>query len=300
MPQKYRLICVLDSVIDGEKTLSELDASPDYLHIHILESNQVESIEEFSKKLSSEPKNHTLFQWGIPLNKDAGTRTAKVDGKIINSFGDVGLGSAMTGKGEWNGDYIGGGEGFLFDKDSLRITKGNAFFTAPDNQNYWTFQVADFDGALKINNLNGSLVEGRKNLMELLKEQSEGKPFVAVFDVKFKGRFFARSNGIFPEDKDQVKDPDSSLFDSDKEEIKGGHLVGGSDNPGDIESLGKIFSQPDAKKQDFVFTIESSVILKKIGELQIAGPDGSFRPPRTAIEVADAIEVIEGAWHKQK
>ncbi len=36
---KYRVIHIVDSVKRGPKTVSRLDASPDYLHIHILKSD---------------------------------------------------------------------------------------------------------------------------------------------------------------------------------------------------------------------------------------------------------------------
>lgn len=293
MPQQYRLICIADSFVNGDKTISELDASPNYLHIHILKSDGLETIEEFQQKLKDKSDNNTLFQWGIPLEKDAKTRSEKVSAAVVKEFGNVGLGSAARGQSEYQKDFIGGGEAFLFDEQNFRITKGDTVFEAKDDQTYWTFQVADFNGAKKISDLKNSTIFGRENLMQTLKEQSKGKPFVAVFDAEFEGDFFARSNGIFPEDKAIIKNPNQSLFEAD---INGGHLVGGANNQGDVDSLKQKFSESEAIKNDFVLTIKSDVILKPINELQIAKSDGDFRKPRTAVEVNSATKLIQQAW----
>jgi hypothetical protein len=294
MPSEiYRLICIVDSFQNGDQTPSVIDASPNYLHIHILKSTQLQTIEEFSSKLSDKPENEILFQWGIPLEKDAKTRSEKVSTAKVRQFGNIGLGSAARGRGEQTTNFIGGGEAFLFDDQNFRITKGNTAFEAKDEQTYWTFQVADFNGAKKIDDLNGLTIEGRNQLMHILKEKSKGKPFVAVFDAQFEENLFARSNGIFPEDLSRVTDSKQSLFMGN---IMGGHLVGGSTNQGDIDSLRQEFLESEAGKIDFTLTIKSEVILKPIGELQIAKLDGSFRKPRTTIEVENAAQVIQKHW----
>jgi len=290
MPSKtYRLICIVDSVQNGDHTLSTLDASPDYLHIHILESNYLKTIDELSSQLNPQATNEILFQWGIPLEKDAKTRSAKVSAKTIKKFGQIGIGSAARGDSERTGDFIGGGEAFLFDEQNFRVSKGDGVFEVQDDQRYWTFQVADFNGAKKFDDLNGSRIEGRNHLMQILKEKSDGKPFVAVFDAEFEGNLFARSNGIFPEDESKVFNPQQSLFDT---EIKGGHLVGGSQNQGDIDSLKQKFHE-SANAIDFVLTVKSDVILKPINELQIAKSTSGFREPRTDIEVKKAVQIVE-------
>jgi hypothetical protein len=297
MPSEiYRLICIVDSFQNGDQTPSIIDASPDYLHIHILKSAQLQTIEEFSSKLSDKTDNEILFQWGIPLEKDAKTRSEKVSASKVREFGNIGLGSAARGNGEQIGDFIGGGEGFLFDDQNFRITKGDTAFEAKNEQTYWTFQVADFNGAKKIGDFKDLTISGRNNLMQILKERSNGKPFVAVFDAQFEENLFARSNGIFPEDLSRVSDSKQSLFIGD---VMGGHLVGGSTNEGDISSLRQTFSELEANKLDFTLTIKSEVILKPISELQIAKSDSSFRKPRTAIEVENAVQVIQKYWREK-
>jgi len=294
--ERYRLICIVDSFQNGDQTPSMIDASPDYLHIHILKSAQLQTIDNFSSKLSDKTENEILFQWGIPLEKDARNRSEKVSTLKVREFGNVGLGSAARGHDEQVADFIGGGEGFLFDDQNFRITKGNTAFEAQNEQTYWTFQVTDFNGARKIGDLNGLTIGGRNQLMQALKEKSEDKPFVAVFDAQFEENLFARSNGIFPEDLSQVSDSKQALFISD---VMGGHLVGGSKNQGDVDSLRQVLSESEANQIDFTLTIKSEVILKPINELQIAKLDGSFRKPRTAIEVENATQVIQKYWREK-
>ncbi|NBV06159.1 MAG: hypothetical protein EBS06_02850 [Proteobacteria bacterium] len=240
--KKYRFICVVDSAkkTDDEGNLSDLDVSPGYLHIHIVDSEVLDPIEKFSKKLSKESLNKYLFQWGIPLEKDAKTRSRKVLASEVKEFGQVGIGSLARGENEQKKDFIGGGEAFLCDSKNLRITKGNSLFEVADNEGYWTFQVCDFNGSKKISHLKDQSINGRDSLMNLLTEISEGKPCMSIFDAEFNGNFFARSNGIFLEDKSLVKDSSISLFDN---EAVGGHLVGGSSNEGDLKSLQERFNQ---------------------------------------------------------
>ncbi len=294
MSKIYRLICILDSVEDGNKTLSNLDASPDYLHIHILESENLESIEKFSQKISNESPSKDLssilYQWGIPLEKEAHTRSARVSDQEIKKFGQIGIGSAARGNDESRSDFIGGGEGFLFDSQSFRITKGNKIFEMNDDEKYWIFQVCDFGGAQKISEFNQKKIDGRENLKKILKEKSGNRPLIATFDAEFEGDFFARSNGIFPDDKIFGSERSKSLFDR---EIKGGHLVGGSKNEGDIESLRQKFSEEKISDIDFSLKITSDILLKKIDELKIVRQGGEFSKPRTSIEANKAASLIQ-------
>ena len=298
----YRLICILDSIksdsLDQDKILSEIDASPNYLHIHIAESKALESIDDFKLKLKQESKNNILFQFGIPLEKDAKTRSEKISASEIAKFGNIGIGSAARGLSEEKHDFIGGGEAFLFDKNNLRITKGNAVFKADDNQKYWAFQTADFDGAKIIPDFKNVKINGREELVEILKKKSEGRAFIATFDVEFVGDFFARSNGIFPEDEKYIENPKITLF---EKSVKGGHLVGGSKNLGDIASLKTKFKSDDETNSiDFALIIKSDILLKPIEELQIAKTDGGFRKPRTEVEVLNAVKIIENYWQNYK
>lgn len=265
----YRFICVSDFY----QVIPSNNLSPDYLHIHILESSRLEPIEKLA--LSNFKKDHSdiLYQWGNVFEKNTNTRSAKVSGKRIKQYGQVGIGSVARGSDEKNGDFISGGEGFLFGSQSFRITKGNAVFESCDDQEYWIFQVADFGNACKIFDLSERVVVGREDLMQILREKSGGQPFVATFDAVFRGKFFARSNGIFPEDIPSVKNPTKILFDH---KIKGGHLVGGSRNKGDVESLKEKFSSKETESINFSCQIVSTVFLKPIKELKIAKKNGSF------------------------
>ena len=126
MSKDYRVICVLDSIDEADSTL---DVSPNYLHIHILNSNLItSSIDNFVASLSAETKNSDIYQWGTPLEKDAKTRSAKVTAAEVKSRGQVGIGSAAMGDNEAKGDFVGGGEGFLVHDENHRITRGNKAF----------------------------------------------------------------------------------------------------------------------------------------------------------------------------
>ena len=265
----YRLICIANSVKDNENILSTTDTSSDYLHIHLLKSKYLKPIEEFVIKDPEESDDKNLYQWGTIFEKDAHGRFAKVSAAEIKQYGQVGIGSIAKGD-EQEGDFIGGGEGFLFDSQNFRITKGNKVFPVTDDQTYWTFQIANLSDALRIPELFGQKISGRENLMHILKTRSGGRSFVATFDAIFDGRFFARSNGIFPEDMKHVENPHKSLLDKD---IQGGHLVGGSDNSGDIASLKEAFDLAEVRAINFSCRIVSSVILKPIEELKIITKD---------------------------
>lgn len=248
----YRLICILDST------------TSDYLHIHILDSNYLESFEKFSATLSPQAKNHFLYQWGALEDLEKNRRSPKVSAQEIKKFGHIGIGSAWRGiEGEGG---IGGGEGFLFNSQNFRIIKGNEVLPVLDEGTYWNFQIADFNGAKKISELRDQEISGRDELTKILKKQANGEIFIASFEAKFIPDFFARSNGIFPEDK--VLNPKKSLFTS---EIKGGHLVGGSKNFGDLKSLKEKFSEEEASSIDFRLQVTSDVLLKAAEQLVILG-----------------------------
>jgi len=298
MPSKiYRLICIVDSINKGGDTISTMDASPDYLHIHILDSEHLNLIDSPIRKIPEKETSNTLYQWGTIFEKDTHTRSTKVSAEEIKEYGQIGIGSASRGRDERIEDFIGGGEAFLFDSQNFRITKGNGIFEAGDEQKYWTFQVADFSDATRTDDLKGQTISSRKNLMEILKLKSGGEPFIATFDATFNDRFFTRSNGIFPEDVRFIEDPNLVLFDT---EINGGHLVGGSKNTGDIESLKQKFTQESIDIADFSLQIVSPVFLKPINELKIAKKNGEFRNPRTEIEVNKASQLIQQKWKEYK
>lgn len=295
--EKYRLVCVLDAVSDADNTKSSMDVSPDYLHIHILKTSYLRSFDEFIDSCVNDSSENTLYQWGVPFDKTSKTRSAKVFAEEIFEKGNIGIGSAAVGEAENKGDFIGGGEAFLTGSQNFRTSKGNKVFESPAQQTYWTFQVSDFGNAQKFDDLNGLIVNGRQNLMLLLKDRSQGKPFIATFDAEFEGDFFARSNGIFPEDASFIQDPNKTLFCNDAE---GGHLVGGSTNSGDLESLSERFNLSDSLSTDFSLKIVSALAIKSIDEVKISKKNGDFRIPRTEIEVNHAAQLIQRTWHKHK
>jgi len=238
--RNYRFIAVLDSL------------SLQYLHIHILDSSFLKPLCEFS--FSPIAKNHDLFQWGNISDLEKKSRREKVSADEIKKFGQIGIGSAWMGI-EGNGG-LGGGEGFFFNNENFRIIKGNEVIPAKENETYWNFQIADFDGAKKID-LGNKKISGRENLTKILSEISEGKIFIATFDAEFSDEYFARSNGIFFHD--QVADRSQSLFEN---EIKGGHLVGGSKNSGDLKSLQLKLPSEQAAVSDFSIKLNSEILLK--------------------------------------
>lgn len=132
---EYRLICVLDSV--GNE-FSDLDLSPNYLHIHALKSDQLESLTKFKDSLSFDGTNCSIKQWGVPLEKSTRIRSEKVSLQDAKKFGQIGIGSAARGNEEM-GNFIGGGEGFLFGNQCFRITKGGEAFAMQDDEKFWTF-----------------------------------------------------------------------------------------------------------------------------------------------------------------
>ncbi len=289
--ERYRLICVLDSVSDGDNTESSMDVSPDYLHIHIIKSSYLKPFDEFINSCAGNLNDNTLYQWGIPFEKNSHIRSAKVSTEEIFTKGNIGIGSAARGE-EDKKDFIGGGEGFLAGSQNFRISKGNKVFTSNQQQSYWTFQVSDFSNSQKFDDFTNAIVSGRDNLTTLLKNKSRGKPFIATFDAEFEGNFFARSNGIFPEDISSTKNPDIALFAGDAE---GGHLLGGSNNPGDLESL-QILSLNNGTYSNFSIRIVSSIAIKPISEVKISTKYGDFRRPRTEIEVNKAAQLVQTKW----
>jgi len=296
MTKDYRFICILDSVENGNETISNLDASPDCLHIHILKSDLMKSsIDSFASSLNSESINFNMYQWGTPLDKEAGVRSEKVSAEEIKAYSQVGIGSAARGAGEESGDFIGGGEGFLFNEENYRITKGNKALPVEDEEKYWTFQACDFNGAKVVNDLKEIEINGRNNLLNLLKDKSENKPFIAVFDADFSGDYLSRSNGIFPEDHKAV-DNLNNVFSSN---IQGGHLLGGSSNKGDLASL-KSFDPTIIKEHDFSLKITSNVLLKEVHDLKIFKKNGETRKPRTSIAVNEAATLIQQSWQQFK
>ena len=247
-------------------------------------------IAEFKKTLTQQSENNTLTQWGIPLELAAKSRSPKVSSQEIKQHGQVGIGSAFRGN-EQSGNFFGGGEGFLFGSQNFRVTRGGKAFEVKDEEGFWTFQVADFAGAQAISDSVGQEISGRGQLLEMLKEKSGGKPFVAVFDAKLHKGSFVRSNGIFPED--EVARRAKSTFDAQADQTRGGHLVGGSGNKGDLLSLRESLGSEEAATNDFSLTIKSEILLKPIDELAIARSDDSFREPRTEIQVRDAAIKIQ-------
>jgi hypothetical protein len=241
LPKTFRFICILDSL------------SADYLHIHILDSSYLEPLEDFSRKLSANQQNCVLYQWGNLQDLEKEQRKVKVLAREIKKSCNIGIGSCWKGSEKKGG--IGGGEAFLFDSQNFRITKGNEVFKVKDEQGYWNFQQADFNGAQKFSTLEK--ISGREELKNFLLKKTGNKAFVATFDAEFSGDFFARSNGIFPEDN--VKNPAQSLF---EKEINGGHLVGGSNNTGDLKSLKQRFDENEAALIDFSFYLRSEILLK--------------------------------------
>ena len=286
----YRLICILDSLSSFDSNPSTLDLSPNYLHIHALEAKHLQPIDEFSKTLSFDAADYSIKQWGIPLEKDAHNRSVKVLSSQIKGRGQIGIGSAARGF-ERDGSFCGGGEGFLFGDQNFRITKGGEAFAAEDDEGFWTFQVADFNGAKIFPNSKDIKINGRKELLQYLLEKSEGTPFVVTFDAIFEKNSFLRSNGIFPEDE-EMKMPDS-LLDATLEGVKGGHVVGGSDNEGDLQSLLTKLDGEQAAENNFSLTITSEVLLKPVHEVLIAKSNGEFRKPRTEIQVREAATKIQ-------
>lgn len=287
---KFRMICVLDSTQD--QGLSSRDVSPDYLHIHALEIDAIESIEEFSKRISVKTDTTgTLVQWGKPAHLYDKKRREKVSASEVKKHGQVGLGSAW--RGSEGSDGTGGGEAFLFGEKNVRVTRGSGVFDVADDGKYWIFQVADFSGAEKISDLRGE-IKGREALKKALLEKSLGKPFVATFDIEAEDNFYTRSNGIFPEDRADLEHPDKALFIGGE---KGGHVVGGSANEGDLKSLSEL---PDPAGIDFSLKITSDVLLKPLGQVKIVKKDGSCRAPRTETRVRQKAERLESDAKRQQ
>ena len=292
----HRVICILDAVNNEELTFSNLDLSPEYLHIHALESKKLQSIADFKKNLSDEVVDDYLVQWGVIEEKNANTRYTKVSSKEINKFGQVGIGSASKGD-ERKNSFIGGGEGFLFGSKNFRITKGGKAFISTQDEGFWTFQVSDFNGSKSFLECEGKKINSREELLEILKERADGKPFVATFDAMFDEKNLARSNGIFPQDN--IDENQESVFDISRKEISGGHVIGDSSNDGDIKSFNESGQvKKGVRKNDFGLTILSEVLLKPIEEILISRNDGSFRSPRTEVKVRGAVEKIQNLLGK--
>jgi hypothetical protein len=283
-----------DGSVDIARTVSNKDGSPDYLHIHILRADQLETIVNFVQALSNEEgtskKENILYQWGTPNDKLLSIRRSIYHLEEIKEYGQVGIGSASVGI-EEDGNYCGGGEAIHFGSKSyggakaFRITKGNNIIYTDNDQMFWTHHFADFHN-MTIHPFNhDNLIKGRDCLMQLLKSISEDRPFVATFDAVFEGPFYSRSNGILKEDP--ALHPQSSVFVG--EDAIGGHLIGGnarctlSSVDGDVSSMKEFGLTPS--DTDFSVRIVSDILLKPIFEVRIMQEDGTFRNPQTESEV---------------
>lgn len=318
--KKYQFIAILDSV---DHSQSSLDCQPDYLHIHILDS---EKGQEFSKYLeqvnlqlqmscNDSSVDNILLQWGLPIDKEAKSRSVVVKAKDLENF-DVGLGSFAVGNesfGNSKNFFISGGEAFKMGQKNLRITKGNEVFEVGEEQGYWIFQTTNLKNAQIHYNVIDQEIDGREKLLDFLKDKSASKPFVAMFEASFIGDFYSRSNGIFPEDFERVQDSNKVLFSGN--ESVGGHLVGGSKSQGDIISLQEKLTLTEAKNHNFRIKILSPIILKSFNELRIvkscskglsdislevlAGNEFS-RLPRSKVKVLNAVNLLQKFFRSKK
>lgn len=311
--RKYKFIIILDSVDDA---LSSLDCQPNYLHIHILDSKKGQKFSDILKQVNSQSPmqpnidsaENILLQWGQPFGKEAMSRSVVVKAKDLENF-DVGLGSFGIGNESVEKDknsFISGGEAYKMGQDNFRITKGNAVFEVDKNQGYWIFQTTTFKNAQIYSDVIGQEIDGREKLLDFLKGISnDSKPFVAMFEASFIGDFYSRSNGIFPEDLIEVEDPKKILFSS--VESIGGHLLGGSNNQGDIISLQQKLSKTEAEKHDFKIKIHSPIIFKPIElrivkscskglsdlSLEVLAGNQFSRLPRSKVKVLNAVNLLQ-------
>ncbi|MFM2200018.1 MAG: hypothetical protein RL769_71 [Pseudomonadota bacterium] len=318
--RKYQFIAILDSV---DHSQSKLDCQPDYLHIHILDSEKGQDFSKYLEQVNlqlqiscndSSTKN-ILLQWGLPIDKEAKSRSVVVKAKDLENF-DVGLGSFAVGNesfGNSKNFFISGGEAFKMGQKNLRITKGNEVFEVGEEQGYWIFQATNLNNAQIHYNVIDQEIDGREKLLDFLKDKSDSKPFVAMFEASFIGDFYSRSNGIFPEDFERVEDPKKILF-SGIESV-GGHLLGGSNSKGDIISLQEKLSLTQAKDHNFRIKILSPIILKSFNELRIvkscskglsdvslevlAGNEFS-RLPRSKVKVLKAVNLLQKFFRSKR
>lgn len=317
--RKYNVIAILDSV---DYSLSSLDCQPDYLHIHILDTEKGSKFSDILKQVNSQPSmpfnqhstENILLQWGQPSDKEAMSRSVVVKAKDLENF-DVGLGSFGMGNESPKKDknlFISGGEAYKMGEDNLRITKGNVVFEVDKNQGYWIFQATTFKNSQVYCDDINQEIDGREKLLEFLKDKSGSKPFVAMFEASFIGDFYSRSNGIFPEDFGRVEDPKKILFSGN--ESVGGHLLGGSKSQGDIISLQEKFSLTQAKDHNFRIKILSPIILKSFDELRIVRPcskvlpemslealasDQFSRLPRSKAKVLNAVKLLQNFFRSK-
>jgi hypothetical protein len=220
--------------------------SPGYLHIHTIACDQLVSDENrlyaegaAEEVLTSPPL--ICSQWGTMGQLYRSQRSAVVDHQTVKTAGDFAIGSAAKGS-QIIGDFEGGGEAIMVNGQSFRIARGRAahhregvVHRIDNHDRYWTVQVADFSNVQAVADLNGLYFSSREHLLDILKMAGKiptGSAFIATFRASFQ-ELWARSNGGFRSDNIDI--PTLALFRGDR--ANGGHVVGDSQEAGDMQSL---------------------------------------------------------------
>ncbi len=289
--KKFRVIGILSAL--GKDGIFYGDAIEDYLHIHIMEDDaSLQSIEKLAEIIKNIPDSgQILHQFSTIGNLEDYKKSFITVGQLKEVFGGdasavFGLGAASNGA-DQEGNYKSKGEGFSHNGLFYRIVKGGEAILMEHSETNWIYEVVKFDEKAKsINSLEGSVINGRKELMELLNAQAGHKPYVVVFDAEFLPEVFTRSFG----DADNMQGITHLTADV------GGHLVTGAPynrqgilNETDLGSLRQKFSEEEARLVDFKIKIVSKVLMQVVNRTIVHEEDGT-RKQYTNTQVAEATE----------
>jgi len=220
--------------------------SPGYLHIHTIacdqllpDENQLYSECSFEEVLTS--PSLICSQWGTMGQLYRSERAAVVGHQTVKTAGDIAIGSAAKGS-QITGDFEGGGEAIMVNGQSFRIARGRTVdhqegvvHRLDNDDRYWTVQVADFSNVQAAADLSGTHFLSREHLLHILKTTGKipaGSAFIATFRARFQD-LWVRSNGGYK--SDDINIPTLALFRGDR--ANGGHVVGDSQEVGDMKSL---------------------------------------------------------------
>lgn len=264
----FKFICVYGGPVNSSLSISPLDGSPGYLHVHALSPDLLERTNVVTNCQYAE--DGVLYQWGTPEDMMLGNRKPVISEFQRKSFGALGIGSAASILKE-SGEFVGAGEGFIYGAQAFRVTRGNCAFPMNEDDGYWVLQTIAFRNTVKISKIRR--IVSRLNFIEQVRSalNIDDRPFVATFNAWADERVFFRSNGVLP--TDTVLNKDITCFPSSI--AMGGHMLGNSDEPGDIASRAP-------QNAEVILLVDGLVEVELVNQIRIAEKDNpaKFRSPR--------------------
>jgi hypothetical protein len=251
----YKAICTYT----GDPIISHYGKYEDLLfrglHIHFVDLNLLSSRKDFSI-INNDSEDYALYQWGSAKQLIDKTRYPCISQRECRQWGGVGIGSAASGGLEVDQQFLGAGEGIIWNDEAFRIVKGGKAFPMEENDQYWWLQVAKFNRVKVLNGVSFSGLWQEFSQYILNKIDIQDCFFMAAFNCQFNKNFFkARSNGILP--TDNIDRPPIDIFENDSL-IEGGHYLGKNEIL-DLIIHGPIYVEPLFKIKILTESVELEV-----------------------------------------